>query len=189
MRRHRRGWWRSVNDKLQRVWTVKKRGRSEQMHLSGRGHLFKFIFKSSDSLFHGRQPRLFYFLSFFKLFSFFFFWEALRAPRDELTKTQRRDRKEQKADEKRENSTPGIGTFVPSPSVCTCRHTHRLNTNIHTFPPPAGLKTRQTQSACFHAFWTTRCSKIKQSWKNNSNIFHIRYWFGVCVCVCVCVCV
>lgn len=95
-----------------------------------------------------------------------------------------RNRKQMK---KRENSTPGIGTFVPSPTVCTCRHTLTGWILISTLSSTCRLKDSADSKRAFPCILNDALLK-NQTEKKNRKIIQIYSTLDIeCVRVCVCI--
>lgn len=88
---------------------------------------------------------------------------------------------------KRENSTPGIGTFVPSPTVCTCRHTLTGWILISTLSSTCRLKDSADSKRAFPCILNDALLK-NQTEKKNRKIIQIYSTLDIeCVRVCVCI--
>lgn len=88
---------------------------------------------------------------------------------------------------KRENSTPGIGTFVPSPTVCTCRHTLTGWILISTLSSTCRLKDSADSKRAFPCILNDALLKNQTEKKNRKRIQIYSTLDIECVRVCVCI--
>lgn len=122
------------------------------------------------------------------LFFFFFFlerhFEHLETSWQKHKEETGRNRKQMK---KRENSTPGIGTFVPSPTVCTCRHTLTGWILISTLSSTCRLKDSADSKRAFPCILNDALLKNQTEKKNRKRIQIYSTLDIECVRVCVCI--
>lgn len=170
-----------VNDKLQRAWTVKERGRSEQMHFSSGGHLFKFIFKKFQLA-----------LSWPAASPYFFFFFLFR--RGTLSTSRRVDKNIKKRQEGTESRWKRerilhlvLGHLCPLPHVCTCRHTLTGWILISTLSSTCRLKDSADSKRAFPCILNDALLKNQTEKKNRKRIQIYSTLDIECVRVCVCI--